>query len=90
MTTPATLEEALQTVSQLPPEQQAMLVDIIQNRLIENRRKEIAIDAKASIEAFRQGALKPKSAESIIAELDGFLMHPTVAPMPGTYVTLLA
>ena len=52
MAIPATLEEALQTVSKLPPEQQAMLVDIIQNRLIENRRKEISIDAKASIEAF--------------------------------------
>jgi hypothetical protein len=73
MTTPATLEEALQTVSQLPPEQQAMLADIIQNRLIENRRKEIAIDAKASIDAFRQGNLKPQSAENVIAELDNIL-----------------
>ncbi|OLT59509.1 hypothetical protein [Moorena bouillonii] len=39
------LEEALNTVSQLPPEQQAMLVEIIQNRLIESRRQEIAEDA---------------------------------------------
>lgn len=71
--TPATLEEALNTVSQLPPEQQAMLVEIIQKRLTEDRRKEIAIDAKASIAAFHQGSYKPQSAESVIAELDSFL-----------------
>jgi len=66
--TPATLEEALNTVSQLPPEQQAILVEIIQKRLTEDRRKEIAIDAKASIAAFHEGSYKPQSAESVIAE----------------------
>jgi len=71
--TPATLEEALNTVSQLPPEQQAILVEIIQKRLTEDRRKEIAIDAKASIAAFHEGSYKPQSAESVIAELDSFL-----------------
>jgi len=71
--TPATLEEALNTVSQLAPEQQAILVEIIQKRLTEDRRKEIAIDAKASIAAFHEGSYKPQSAESVIAELDSFL-----------------
>jgi len=64
-----TLEQALDTVSQLPPEQQEMLIDIIQNRLIEARRQEMAQDAQAAIAAFHEGRLKPQSAEHIIAEL---------------------
>ncbi|NEN98934.1 MAG: hypothetical protein F6K50_26545, partial [Moorea sp. SIO3I7] len=55
--------------SQLPPEQQAMLVEIIQNRLIESRRKEIAEDAKESIARFKQGKLRPQSAETVISQL---------------------
>jgi hypothetical protein len=64
-----TLEQALDTVSQLPPEQQEMLIDIIQYRLIEARRKEIAQDAQAAIAAFHEGQLKSQFAENIIAEL---------------------
>jgi len=63
------LEDALNAVSQLTPEQQAMLVEIIQNRLIEARRQEIAEDAKASIMAFHADELQPQSAAAIIAEL---------------------
>jgi hypothetical protein len=63
------LEDALNTVSQLTPEQQAMLVEIIHNRLVEARRREIAVDAKASIAAFRAGHLQPQPATAIIAEL---------------------
>lgn len=65
----STLEQALDTVCQLPPEQQEMLIDIIQNRLIEARRKEIAQDAQAVIVAFHEGRLKPQFAKYIIAEL---------------------
>ena len=67
------LEEALNTVSQLPPEQQAMLVKIIQNRLIESRRQEIAEDAKESITIFQQGKLRPQSAETVISQLQKVL-----------------
>jgi hypothetical protein len=63
------LEDALNTVSQLTPEQQAMLVEIIHNRLIEARRREIAEDAKASIAAFYASELQPQAATTIVAEL---------------------
>ncbi len=63
------LENALNTVSQLPLEQQAMLVEIIQNRLIDARRQEIAQDAHISLAAFRAGHFLPQSAEAIITEL---------------------
>jgi hypothetical protein len=64
-----TLEQALNTVSQLPIEQQEMLIQIVQNRLLENRRQEIAEDAKQAISFFHKGELKPQTAEEVIAEL---------------------
>ena len=65
-----TLEEALLTVNQLPIEQREMLVEIVKNQLIENRRQEIAEDAKENIALFRQGKLKPQSIDSILHELN--------------------
>lgn len=64
-----TLEQALNTVSQLPIEQQEMLIQIVQNRLRENHRQEIAEDAKQAISSFHKGELKTQTADEIIAEL---------------------
>lgn len=63
------LDEALETVMQLPPEQQEMLIDIIRHRQIERRRQEIADDAEQSMAAFQAGAFSPQSASEIISEL---------------------
>jgi hypothetical protein len=41
-----TLDEAIDTVLELPPEQQEMLLDIIYRRQVEARRQEIAGDAQ--------------------------------------------
>lgn len=70
-----TLEQALNTVSQLPIEQQEMLIQIMQNRLIENRRQEIADDAKQAISSFHRGELKPQTADEVIAELQKSLQN---------------
>jgi len=64
-----TLEQALDTVSKLPLEQQEMLLVIMKSRLIEIHRQEIARDAKESISAFHQGQLLPKSVTEVIIEL---------------------
>lgn len=64
-----TLDQAIDTALQLPPEQQEMLVDILRNRQIEARRQEIAVDARRSIAAFREGKLKAQSAEEVITDL---------------------
>lgn len=65
----STFDQAIETVMQLPLEQQEMLVDIIRSRHIESRRREIARDAQESIAAFRAGKLKPQPAEAVIADL---------------------
>lgn len=64
-----TLEQALDTVAQLPIEQQEMLIEIMHNRLIEARRQEISEDAKKAFASFHQGELTPQTADQIIAEL---------------------
>ncbi|MEB3355169.1 MAG: hypothetical protein VKK04_00375 [Synechococcales bacterium] len=63
-----TLEQALDTVSQLSTEQQEMLLDIVKHRLVEARRREIEQNAKEAIAAFHQGRLKPQPVEDIITE----------------------
>ncbi|KOR32746.1 hypothetical protein TI05_05320 [Achromatium sp. WMS3] len=69
MTNAITLDQALDTILQLPLEQQDMLIDILSKRQIETRRKEIITDANKSIAAFRTGQFKVQSAKEAIAEL---------------------
>ena len=57
-----TLDTVLDTVMELPLEQQEMLLDIVRKRHIERRRQEIARDAQESLAAFRAGQLRPQSA----------------------------
>ena len=64
-----TLDQAINTAMQLPPDQQEMLVDILSKRRIEIRRQEIMTNSNKSIAAFRQGQFKAQSAEDAIAEL---------------------
>lgn len=64
-----TLDEAIETVLQLPREQQEVLIKILQNRHLESRRAEIAADAEQSLADFYAGLLQLKSANEVIAEL---------------------
>jgi endonuclease IV len=64
-----TLDQALDTAMQLPPDQQEMLIQILNNRRVESRREQIAQDAKVSIAAFHAGQLKSQTAEEAISEL---------------------
>jgi hypothetical protein len=64
-----TLDQAIDAAMQLPPEQQEMLVEILQRRRIEARRREIAQYVEAARAAFHAGELKPQPVEVIIREL---------------------
>ncbi len=64
-----TLDYAIDTAMQLPPEQQEMLLEILRKRQIEARRREIARDAQESLAAFRAGKLNGQTATEIIDEL---------------------
>ncbi len=64
-----TLNEVLDAVMELPKEQQEMLIQIVRQRTIENRRTEIAQAAQQSIAEFRSGKLKAQTAEEVIRDL---------------------
>jgi hypothetical protein len=64
-----TFDQVIDTVMQLPYEQQEILIDIVRSRHIEKRRKEIAKDAQVSIAAFNAGKLKTQPVNEIITEL---------------------
>jgi hypothetical protein len=64
-----TLNEVLDAVMELPKEQQEMLIQIVRQRTIENRRTEIAQAAQQSISEFRSGKLKAQTAEEVISDL---------------------
>jgi transcriptional regulator with AAA-type ATPase domain len=69
----ASLDKVLDEAMDLPLEQQEMLIQILQRRMIERRRDEIATDAAATLAEFRAGKLKAQTANEAIAELREFL-----------------
>jgi hypothetical protein len=53
LTTP--FEQALEMIEQLSVEDQENLIEIVQRRLLEQRRAEIASNARTTLQAFREG-----------------------------------
>ncbi len=53
-----------------------MLIHILKNRIVENRRDEIARDAAVSIAEFQAGKLKVQTATEVIQELKEYLNSP--------------
>jgi hypothetical protein len=54
-TTVTPFEQALEVVEQLPLVDQEALIEIIRQRLLERRRGEVAANAQATLQAFREG-----------------------------------
>ena len=63
-------QHALDVVEQLPLEDQATLIAIIRQRLIERRRDEIAANAEATRAAVREGRAKYGSVEDLRRDLE--------------------
>ncbi|MGA9378914.1 MAG: hypothetical protein WBV73_09110 [Phormidium sp.] len=71
-----TLDQVLETALQLPYEQQEILIEILQNRLRENRREKMAADAQQSLADFHAGKFQPQSAQEVILALRQSLHEP--------------
>lgn len=67
LTTP--FQQALDMVEQLPAEDQVNLIEIIQRRLIEQRRAEIARNARATVQAFREGRARYGTVDDVRRDL---------------------
>ena len=67
LTTP--FQQALDMIEQLPTEDQVNLIEIIQRRLIEQRRVEIARNAHTTVQAFREGRARYGTVDDLRCDL---------------------
>jgi len=63
------LQQALDAVEALPLEEQQTLVELIQHRLAEQRRDEIARNALDTLQAVREGRARYGSVEDLERDL---------------------
>jgi hypothetical protein len=72
------LDQVLDEAMELSLEQQEMLVQILQQRISESRREQIAFDAVVSMAEFQSGKLKIQSADEAIQELEEYINNPNI------------
>lgn len=64
-----TFNEILDIVDALPEEQKSSLIEIIKNRLIEERREKLAQSIKEAKEKLARGEIKKGSVEDLMQEV---------------------
>ena len=63
-------QQAIETVESLSPEEQTMLIDIIQNRLKQQRRDELLQAVAKSEKDYAQGNVRRGTVADLMAELN--------------------
>ena len=71
----SSLDQVLDEAMTLPLEQREMLVQILENRITEERRDQIAFNAAISIAEFEAGHFKVQTASEIMQELRDYLQN---------------
>lgn len=62
-------QEVIETVERLPPDDQALLIKIIRQRLIQRRRAELAADIAEAQRAYQQGKVRRGTVADLMEEL---------------------
>ena len=62
-------QDVIETVEVLPPDDQALLVEIIRQRLIQYRRRELAAEIAEAREAYRLGEVRRGTVADLMEEL---------------------
>ncbi len=70
MTPTTPFDAALDVLDRLPPDDQEAIIEIMHRRLIERRRGEIADNAQATLQAFREGRASYGTVDDLRRELD--------------------
>ncbi len=63
------VQQALDVIEQLPNEDQLLIVEVMRQRLIEQRRAEIATNAKITMDAVREGKARYGNLDDLRREL---------------------
>lgn len=70
MRQPATFNDVLEALEQLPPDQQADLLEIVRRRLAERGRQRIFADVNEARAELNTGAANPSSVDEIMREIE--------------------
>jgi DNA polymerase III delta subunit len=62
-------DQLLDAISQLPPEEQADLVDVVRRRLSELRRREIVAEVLEAERELQRGSSEPRAARDVIRDI---------------------
>ncbi len=63
-------QELIESVEALPIEDREMLVEIINKRIIEQRREELLADMEESLEACRRGEVRTGTVDDLMKDLE--------------------
>jgi hypothetical protein len=66
----SSFQEIIESVESLPLDDQQMLLDIINMRIIERRRDELVSDMEESLEAYRKGEVRIGTVDDLLRDLD--------------------
>ena len=69
--TPTPIQQALDEIEKLGAEDQQVVMEIVQQRLVERRRTEIAENARSAVQAFREGRTSCGTMEDLRHDLAG-------------------
>lgn len=61
-------QDVIETVEKLPPDDQMLLVEIIRQRLIEIRRKDLVAEVAEARKAYRAGDIQRGTVEDLMGE----------------------
>ncbi|MEM2941751.1 MAG: hypothetical protein QW304_09430 [Thermoproteota archaeon] len=62
-------QQVIETVEALPPDDQWLLIEIVRQRLIQHRRKELAADIAEARQAYRRGTARHGTVADLMEEL---------------------
>lgn len=66
----SSFQELIESVESLSLDDQQMLLDIINMRIIERRRDKLVMDMEESLEAYRKGEVRIGTVDDLLRDLD--------------------
>ena len=66
----SSFQELIESVEALPLDDQEILMDIINRRIIEQRRDELVADMEESLQAYRKGEVRIGTVDDLLRDLD--------------------
>ena len=66
----SSFQELIESVEALPLDDQEILMDIINRRIIEEKREELVADMEESLPAYRKGEVRAGTVDDILKDLN--------------------